>query len=155
MARVPLEAGGAVGRNSGAALFAHGYDRSEQSGGLHTQSFGNPVQLRLLSRHVPGDGGGREREWRRHDPLSSITADPHAASGGIALGQPKSAYGSEQPNGLLFRYSYERDDPCGVTVFHFTETWRENIEGLSAEIATFLGAPVPEVKEAIRKSKDS
>ncbi|KKM17353.1 hypothetical protein LCGC14_1676570 [marine sediment metagenome] len=68
----------------------------------------------------------------------------------IALGQPKSAYGSEQPNGLLFRYSYERDDPCGVTVFRFAEAWHENIEGLSAEIATFLGASMSEVKEAIQ-----
>ena len=69
----------------------------------------------------------------------------------VALGEPKAAFGDERPGGLLFRYSYEDEAPCGVTVFGYHENWQARGDALSREIASFLRAAPKEVETALRQ----
>ena len=70
----------------------------------------------------------------------------------VALDRPRAAYGDEQPDGLLFRYAYEGDRPCGVTIFSFQESWGERKQELAKRIAEFLGANDQDVIAAFQQA---
>ena len=57
----------------------------------------------------------------------------------LALEKPRPAYSSEQPDGLLFRFAYDQDRPCGVTVFDYQAHWVQERDKLADRIASFLG----------------
>ena len=69
----------------------------------------------------------------------------------IAKNKPCRAYSDEQADGLLFRFSYETNAPCGVTVFDYQNHWHSNLEKLSKRVAEFLRAEPSEVQRQIAR----
>jgi hypothetical protein len=69
----------------------------------------------------------------------------------LALGEPRPAVCEETDNGLLLRFSYETDEPCGVTVPNL-DLWLNKPKALAHEVASFLGVPDEEVLRIITRS---
>ena len=72
----------------------------------------------------------------------------------VALDKPCPAYSSEQSDGLLFRFSYGADKPCGVTVFDYDSHWVADKKTLANKIAEFLGATPNDVLSVLTESKE-
>ena len=70
----------------------------------------------------------------------------------VALEKPRPAYTSEQPDGLLYRFAYDADQPCGVTVFHYQSHWLDRKDQLADRIAKFLNVGHHDILTALSET---
>jgi hypothetical protein len=70
----------------------------------------------------------------------------------LSLGNPVPSYGEEKPEGLVYRWAYSDDRPCGVTVVGFrAHQWGARARKLSQLAAAHLNLDWHQVKEEIRQ----
>lgn len=72
----------------------------------------------------------------------------------LAVDRPCRAYSDEQKNGLLFRFSYDTNEPCGVTVFDYKIYWLSNKQNLVQEVASFLKRNSNEIIDVLPQPDD-
>lgn len=75
--------------------------------------------------------------------------DRHADVLYVALDQPRGAVSEEGGQGLIYRFSLDKAQPCGVTVISCKAIWRGKERELAGKIAAFLRTDTNEVQGAI------
>jgi hypothetical protein len=66
----------------------------------------------------------------------------------VSLGRPVASYADES-KGLIFRFSYDRKLPSGVTVVGFSQAWAAKKADLYQAIGGFLGVSEARISDAV------
>lgn len=73
----------------------------------------------------------------------------------VSRGEPVPSYGEEGEDGLLYRRAYDDDQPSGVTVIGFSQSWSHKRRDLMRRIASFLGVSERDLERAVMSSVDN